>query len=175
LKRILLASCALMIAAPVYAQSMGEKTGVNSMLGVAPKTADFVKEAAISDMFEIDSSKLAQAQADAKTKAFAAKMVIDHTETSTELKALVSSGKVKAELPASMDDTHQKKFDKLKALKAADFDKQYDSDQVAAHKNAVSLFERYAKDGENADLKAFAAKYLPHLKDHLKMAEDLKS
>jgi putative membrane protein len=164
-----------MIAAPVYAQSMGEKTGVNSMLGVAPKTADFVKEAAISDMFEIDSSKLAQAQADAKTKIFAAKMITDHTETSTELKALVSSGKVKAELPASMDESHQKKLDKLKGLKTADFDKQYDSDQVTAHKNAVSLFERYAKDGENADLKAFAAKYLPHLKEHLKMAEDLKS
>jgi putative membrane protein len=45
--------------------------------------------------------------------------------------------------------------------------------QVSAHKDAVSLFERYAKGGENADLKAFAAKTLPHLREHLKMAQDL--
>jgi putative membrane protein len=45
--------------------------------------------------------------------------------------------------------------------------------QVSAHKDAVSLFERYAKGGDNADLKAFAAKTLPRLKEHLKMAEDL--
>ena len=45
--------------------------------------------------------------------------------------------------------------------------------QLAAHKDAVSLFERYAKGGDNATLKAFAAKTLPHLREHLKMAEDL--
>jgi putative membrane protein len=45
--------------------------------------------------------------------------------------------------------------------------------QVSAHKDAVSLFERYSKDGDNADLKAFAGKYLPHLQEHLKMAQDL--
>jgi putative membrane protein len=50
----------LLLAGPVLAQSVGEKTGVNSTLGIAPSTADFVKEVAISDMFEIDSSKLAQ-------------------------------------------------------------------------------------------------------------------
>ena len=58
--------------------------------------------------------------------------------------------------------------------KAADFDKQYESDQQSAHKDAVSLFERYSKGGDNADLKSFAAKTLPHLQEHLKMAQDLR-
>jgi putative membrane protein len=44
---------------PLYSQSVPERTGINSALGVAPKTDDFVKEVAISDMFEIESSKLA--------------------------------------------------------------------------------------------------------------------
>jgi putative membrane protein len=35
------------------------------------------------------------------------------------------------------------------------------------------MFERYGKDGDDADLKAFANKTLPHLKQHLTMAEDL--
>jgi putative membrane protein len=48
-----------LLATQAFAQSIGEKTGVNSALGITPATADFVKEAAISDMFEIQSGKLA--------------------------------------------------------------------------------------------------------------------
>ena len=154
--------------------SVPERTGVNSTLGIAPSTQDFVTKAAISDMAEIESSKLAVTKTDGKTKAFAEKMIKDHTETSTELKGLVTSGKVKATLPAEMDAAHKSKIDKLKTLSGASFAKEYDDMQVAAHKDAVSLFERYANGGENAELKAFASKTLPHLKTHLKMAEDLK-
>ncbi len=35
------------------------------------------------------------------------------------------------------------------------------------------MFERYANGGDNAQLKAFAKKTLPHLKQHLQMAEGL--
>ena len=68
MRRILIATACLMIAAPALAQSVGEKTGVNSMLGVSPSTSDFVKEVAISDMFEIESSKLAQQKGNAAEK-----------------------------------------------------------------------------------------------------------
>ena len=100
-------------------------------------------------------------------------MIKDHTETSNELKQLVTSGKVKVNLPTAMDTAHQSKIDKLKGLSGAEFKKAYDGMQVSAHMDAVALFERYAKSGDNADLKAFAAKTLPHLQMHLKMAQDL--
>ena len=154
--------------------SVPERAGVNSTLGIAPSTQDFVTQAAISDMAEIESSKLAATKTDGKTKVFAEKMIKDHAETSLELKGLVTGGKVKATLPTEMDAAHKSKVDKLKGLSGASFAKEYDDMQVAAHKDAVSLFERYAKSGENAELKAFAAKTLPHLQMHLKMAEDLK-
>jgi putative membrane protein len=54
------AALTVVLATPVYAQSVPERTGVNSVLGVAPKTEDFVEEVAVSDMFEIESSKFAQ-------------------------------------------------------------------------------------------------------------------
>jgi len=85
----------------------------------------------------------------------------------------VSGGKVKAELPAALDSSHQSKLDKLKAASGEDFSSDFDSMQVSAHKDAVSLFERYAKGGDNADLKAWADKTLPALKHHLEMAQDL--
>jgi putative membrane protein len=176
MKMLLLASAAIAIAAvPAFGQSIPEKAGVNQALGVAPKTQDFVTLAAQSDMLEIESSKLALTKSDsAKTKAFADKMIKDHTETSKELKALVSGGKVKADAPAALDKAHIDKLDKLaKQHDGKDFTKDYNSMQVSAHKDAVSMFERYGKEGDNADLKAFANKHLPHLQEHLKMAQDL--
>src|SRR3977135_4737165 len=92
----------LLLAGPALAQSAAEKTGVNSALGISPTTADFVKEVAISDMFEIESNKLAQAKGNAAEKSFASQMVTDHTKTSTELDALVSRRKAKAARPGAL-------------------------------------------------------------------------
>ncbi|MEA2865524.1 MAG: putative rane protein, partial [Bradyrhizobium sp.] len=69
MKRSIIALGCVLLAAPALAQSAGEKTGVNSALGIAPTTADFVKEVAISDMFEIQSSKLAQDKGNASPTA----------------------------------------------------------------------------------------------------------
>jgi putative membrane protein len=178
MRRTMIATACILVAAPAltqpaFAQSVGEKTGINSALGVSPSTADFVKEVAISDMFEIEASKLAQQKGNAAEKTFASQMVTDHTKTSTELKGLVSSGKVKAELPTALDSSHQSKLDKLKGASGKDFSSEFDSVQVSAHKDAVDLFERYAKGGDNSDLKDWAGKTLPALKHHLEMAEAL--
>src|ERR1044071_7638929 len=96
------------LAPAAHAQSVGEKTGVNSALGISPSTADFVKQVAVSDMFEIESSKLATEKGDASTKTFAQQMVKDHTKTSTELK---STAQGVAEIPTAMDSSHQSKLD----------------------------------------------------------------
>jgi putative membrane protein len=107
MKRLTIALGCLVLAAPALAQSAGEKSGVNSALGISPTTADFVKEVAISDMFEIESNKLAQEKGNAPEKSFASQMIMDHTKTSIELKGLASSGKVKAELPTALDSSRQ--------------------------------------------------------------------
>jgi putative membrane protein len=173
MKRTLIALGCFMLASPALAQSVGEKTGVNSMLGVAPATADFVKQVAISDMFELESSKLAAQKGNAQEKSFAQQMITDHTKTSNELKQLVSSGKVKAELPTALDSSHQSKLDTLKSASGDKFSSDYNSDQVSAHKDAVSLFERYAQGGDSPELKDWAGKTLPALKHHLEMAQEL--
>jgi putative membrane protein len=161
----------LLVSTAAFGQSVGEKTGANSLLGVAPKTADFVMEAALSDMTEIETSKLALTRGSAGQKAFAQQMIDAHTKTSAELKAEVSKGAVSVPVPAVLDDAHKSKVDKLAA--SNDFPADYSSLQVSAHKDAVSLFERYAKGGENAGLKAWAAKTLPDLQHHLEMAQKL--
>lgn len=164
----------ILLAMPAYSQSIAEKSGVNSTLGVTPTTQDFVTMAANSDMLEIQSSQLVPQKSDTKDKTFAEQMIKDHTETSNKMKSLVDGGKVKVNLPTKMDSAHQAKLDKLKKLDGKDFSKQYEDMQVSAHKDAVSLFERYGKGGDNAELKTFANETLPKLQEHLKMAQELE-
>src|ERR1700744_1314740 len=162
----------LFLSTAALAQSAAEKTGVNSTLSIAPKTEDFIKEAAMSDMLEINAAKIAQQKGNATEKTFAAQMITDHTKTSTELKGILS-GDRKATIPTALDDSSQKKLDRLNNTKPEDFASEYDPMQVSAHKDAVSLFERYAKGGDNEKLKYWVGKTLPALQHHLEMAQAL--
>ena len=108
----------------------------------------------------------------ASEKTFAGQMITDHTKTSTELKGLVSAD-MKAAVPTALDDASQKKLNKLRDAKSDDFAANYDPMQVSAHKDAVSLFERYAKGGDGSKLKEWASKTLPALQHHLEMAQDM--
>ena len=135
-------------------------------------TQDFVTKVAISDMFEIQTSKLAAQKGNENIRAFAQQMITDHTKTTNELKALVSE--VNAKLPSGLDSEHQKKLDQLQKLGADQFDATYASMQVQAHEDAVKLFETYSSTGDDAQLKAWAAKTLPALKEHLQHAKTLK-
>ncbi|TCU07038.1 uncharacterized protein DUF4142 [Rhizobium sullae] len=106
----------LALTTPAFSQSAAEKTGVNTLIGVPPKTEDFVQEAATSVMFEIESSKLAMERTDNATKAFAQQMITDHQKTGEELKRLVTGGKVKAALPTAMTSSRSGTLDQLKGL-----------------------------------------------------------
>src|SRR5882757_8571823 len=159
-KAILAAALAAALATSASAQSVGEKSGVNSALGIAPKTEDFIREVAMSDMTEIEAAKIAQQKGNADEKKFAEMMLTDHTKTSSELKSMVPA-EMKGEIPTALDDASQKKLTKLRDAKPEDFATEYDPMQVSAHKDAVSLFERYAKGGENGQLKDWAGKILP--------------
>jgi putative membrane protein len=171
MKRILLLGACLLFAGPAFAQSASEKTGVNSVLGIAPKTVDFVKEAATSDMFEVQSSKLAAERTQGDVQSFANQMVADHTKTTGELQRLAPGANVP--LPTQMTSSQQNMLDKLKRLKGKDFATQYMDDQVSAHKSAVSLFERYGKCGDNTKLQDWADHTLPTLQHHLEMAQGI--
>jgi|SRR5579872_19626 len=168
-------ACALfLLSSLAHGQSIGEKTGVNSTLGISPSTQDFVTEAADSDMLEIAAAKVAQQKGDSAEKKFADQMITDHTKTSKDLKGLVDGGEVKATIPTKLSDSSQKKLNELQDTKQEKFADYYDPMQVSAHKDAVSLFERYSKSGDNSKLKDWAGKTLPTLQHHLEMAEAFK-
>jgi putative membrane protein len=168
MKRMIYFIAAMALASPV---TITVAPTVQAAAVHAPK---FVQMAGMAGMFEVESSRIAlQKSQSQQVKDFAQQMITDHTKTSTELKGLVGEKKVEATLPTALDSSHQSKLDKLKAANERDFSSEFDSMQVSAHKDAVDLFERYAKGGDNADLKDWAGKTLPALKHHLQMAQDL--
>lgn len=180
LKALSLAAAIAVVAAPAFAQSVGERaktlgeqTGVNAAVGIAPTTMDFVNQAAISDMFQIQAGSLALQRGDPATKALAQQMITDHKKTSEELQGLISAGKVKETLPTALDSSHQTMLDDLAALQGMDFVKKYRGDMVDEHEAAVSLFQRYAAGGDNPALKEWAGKTLPTLQQHLDTARKL--
>jgi hypothetical protein len=90
---------------------------------------DFVREAAISDMFEIESSKLALLRSDSATKDFATQMIGDHSKTTAELKSAARTANIP--LPTVLDGSLRVKLDKLRGLDGTAFTRQYLDDQVA--------------------------------------------
>ncbi len=170
-KIVLAATALLLLAGPALAQSVGEKLGVNSTLGIAPKAADFIKEAAANGMFEVQSSQLAVAKTQGDVQTFANQMLADHGKFSDELQQLAQDAKIA--LPRSMSSSQQNMLDKLRILNGKDFAHRYVDNQVLVHKQAVSLFQRYGKSGDNDQLKAWANQTLPTLQQHLDMAQNL--
>lgn len=134
-------------------------------------TKGFVSAAATSDMYEVTAGKIAlQRSQNADVKEFAQKMVDAHTATTDKLKGLLPAGVTP---PAHVDDRRQGMLNNLRGASAADFDHRYAVQQVAAHKEADILMRGYAKDGEDASIKSFAANTDKDVKMHLSMAQEL--
>jgi putative membrane protein len=63
----------------------------------------------------------------------------------------------------------------MEKLSGAAFDRAYMADMVADHVADVAEFQRASKTAKDPDLKAWAAKTLPTLQDHLKSAKEINA
>jgi putative membrane protein len=137
----------------------------------AKDSAKFANEAAQGGMAEVEFGRMAaQRAADPSVRAFGQRMVADHSKATTELKAL--AGRKGMQLPNDMNSEQKSEMEKLAKLSGAEFDKEYMAAMVKDHQDDVKAFETQSKDGNDADVKAFAAKTLPTLQDHLQMARE---
>lgn len=150
-----------------------DNANMNTNRAAMGDDADFMNEADLSGMAEIELSKLAQTKAqNAEVKKFAAMMVADHTKAGSELKALGAKKDFKPAM--ELDSAHKSMLEKLKGLSGMDFDKEYVEAMVDDHEDAVDLFKSQAESGKDPELKAFAAKTLPKLEEHLKMIRGIQ-
>jgi putative membrane protein len=177
LMTVAVATCAL-LSAPVFAQAVPQ-TNPPETTGAAPaksaiSTSDFINRMVIGDMFDVQSARLAEQKGERGEKHFAQREVTDHTKLTDDIKGMVNSGKVHASVPTGLDSEHQQKMGQLEKLSGKRFDKAYDRDEVQNHENMGILLQQYAHNGDNSDLKQWASKMEPEVRQHLTNAEKLK-
>jgi putative membrane protein len=129
----------------------------------------FAEKAAMGSAAEVQSGRLAEQKGmNGQVKQFGARMVQDHGKAGDELKR-IAAGKGLT-LPDGPGPEAKREMDKLDKVAGADFDRAYMSHMVADHKKDIAECEKEASSGQDADIKAFAAKTLPTLREHLKLA-----
>lgn len=139
------------------------------------KAPDFVEKAALGDMFEVQSSQIALKRTkNAEIKAFAKMMVAAHTKTTADLKKAITESGQAITAPADLNDNLKGKLDDLNKADAKDFDSKYLAAQVDGHQKALDLMQRYANDGDVAQIKAFATATAPAVQMHLDKVKGLK-
>lgn len=159
---------AALSAAPALAQQKDPK---------APPAApaidrQFLSETAQGGMAEVELGKLATEKAsNAEVKKFGQRMVDDHGKANEELKTLADNKHIT--LPSTLDAKHKATIDRLSKLSGEQFDRAYVQDMLKDHQHDVAAFRAKSKSAKDADVKAWAAKTLPTLEEHLKLVQDL--
>jgi len=142
--------------------------GTAKMPTMAP---EFVAHAARSGIGEVELGKLASARAASEeVKQFARRMVDDHSKANDELKALASSKNLP--VPSDTDADHKTVMEKLRKVSGAEFDRAFMDAMVSGHDHAVANFRAFSERGDDPDLKKWAAKTLPTLQAHERMAKE---
>jgi putative membrane protein len=148
-------------------------TDTSGMNPASSDPKDFMEQAAVGGMMEVEAGKVAQSQASsASVKQFAALMVKDHTAANEELKGIAAKKSVT--LPTSLPADKQQHLDAMKKMSGADFDKHYIGMMVEDHGKTVSLFQAGSKNSD-AEASAFATKTLPIIEGHFTKAKEIQS
>ena len=129
---------------------------------------NFLLAAAMGGMMEVEAANIAlQQSADPAIKAFASKMIADHSVANQELSRITDE--VGMALPKTLGDDHASHLRTLKTLKEKKFDEQYMTMMLKDHKVTMELLTE-GKALKNASIQSFAQKTLPVVTAHFNEA-----
>jgi len=165
IRTLALAALAVVLAGPMArAQATAGSSSVNDSL--------FAEAAAVSGVAEVSLSELGLKRAtDPELKKFSQQMIDEHTKMNHDLTSLCAQKRIA--LPRTVDVRAQFCAQSLAGTSREHFDRCYAKAQLTAHMEAVSAFEAEAERGQDADLRALAAKALPRIKEHLQMVKPI--
>jgi putative membrane protein len=137
---------------------------------VAEGDRTFAEKAASAGLAEVAITKHTMDKAaSTEVKNLAEHLYKDHSKANDELKTIATSKGIA--LPGAPQGEKKAEVDQLTALTGTDLDRTVLPKLVTSHRESIKLFEREASEGSDAELKAFASKTLPTLREHLKMVE----
>ena len=148
----------------LWAQEKGEKKTIPDR--------GFMMYAARDGLFHVEAGKLAAQRGSSEdVKKFGQHAIEHHSQINDELMQMAKTKGVT--LPETLVKKDRETLDKLEKLSGTDFDKPYIKMEIDHHSKDRSAFQKEVKDGKDPDVKAWAAKTVPTIEEHLKMLGDL--
>lgn len=142
-----------------------------SVANMVPADKEFVASAGASGLFEVQAANLVVKNGSSPdVNAFALRMVADHSRANDELRQLATIKGVV--VPAELADPHADVIEELTPLTGEELDRAYMQHMMETHQRDVAEFERAAVTAQDQDVRAFAEKMLPVLKEHLALARE---
>lgn len=156
------------VAAPV-GQTSAAAMGANM-------TSAYIPNAAMGDLYEIQAADIAlERSKSAEVRKLAEMIKADHTAASAAFKTVAPQAAPDVQLPTELDQRRKGLIDNLRSAPAADFDKTYIDQQVAAHEEAVTLHRGFSDNTDAPALAQHARTVLPKIEAHLQQARALQS
>ena len=149
---------AFVVARPTWADS------------VSAQDRQFMEETAKGSMLEVHMGHMGVEKAmNPAVKSYSQRLINDHTKANQELTALAKKKGVT--LPA--DDSKMASSMPIAKKSGADFDKEFAMSMIDDHSKVIAAFEKEIASGSDPDVKAWASKTLPTLREHLSEARAL--
>jgi putative membrane protein len=170
MKRIAFFAAILIFAATLFNSCEDDD---NDNTGLNDTDREFMTKAAYANRNEIDFGQMALMRSTNDTvKGFAQMMVTEHT---TALSALDSvANQFSFALPGTIDSAHAALKAQLLTLSGIEFDTSYLKGQIDDHTTTINLFQNEISNGNNAQVKNYATRFLPHIQEHLQVADSVK-
>lgn len=147
---------------------LGANLAANEAAALPADATGFANAVAASDMFEIESAKVAADKGgSAEVKAFAKQLRTDHEKSSADLKAAAAKATPPVTVTPALDAEKQGMLDQLKAANGADFDRVFIDQQTNVHQKALAMLQDYVGKGGSQPLKDFASKAATVIQAHL--------
>lgn len=131
----------------------------------------FVAMAGASDLYEIESSRLALDKAQRpETREFAQMLIDHHSKTTQDVTAAARAAGMNPPPPRLMP-MQSEMMAALRRASAKNFDSLYWKQQVPAHEMALAMHKNYSENGDTPELKSVAAGAVPIVQSHLDRAK----
>jgi putative membrane protein len=146
--------------------------GAPAPVGPPLRAAAYVMDSGSADQYEIDAAMIARTRAqNPAVRNFAEMMITAHTATTQDLLSAVNTAGMQAPPPARPTTQQRVMLDQLQRSAANTFDRLYMDQQAAAHQQALAMHRAYADRGDQAALRAFAARTWPKVQMHFDEAQ----
>ena len=175
IRPLLLTACAsFALAACASTQADMEADAAMASGNMTPtQRGAYVEMAAASDLFEIQSGRMAAERAQNPAVRAYGQMLVDHHQRTTAQLSAAAMASGTMPTPDLMPMQAQMMAE-LRTASGANFDRVFVRQQVQAHEMALALHTNYAARGDTPALRAVASAAAPVVRQHLDQARGMR-